>query len=331
MSELIQNPSDPACSVFSRLQKRAQLLQTLRAFFYARGVMEVDTPILSAGTVPDVHLRALSTLVQVPGERDRQRFYLHTSPEYPMKRLLSLGSGDIFYLGKVFRDGDLSRRHQVEFTMLEWYRLGFSLFELMDEVAEIIGQILGDGRRVEKLSYREAFELHAGIGDIFNATAGECKAVLDARGIEIVGVDDDDKPLWEQLVLTEVIEQQLGRHAITLLYHYPAREAALAQVPADNPLVAERFEAYVDGLELANGYRELADADAYRARFNEALATRQTLGLESVPLDEHLLQTLAATPLPDCSGVALGVDRLLMLQQGYTDIKDAMPFGLLEA
>lgn len=331
MSGLIQNPSDPACSVFSRLQKRAQLLQTLRAFFYARGVMEVDTPILSAGTVPDVHLRALSTLVQVPGERDRQRFYLHTSPEYPMKRLLSLGSGDIFYLGKVFRDGDLSRRHQVEFTLLEWYRLGFSLFDLMAEVADLIGQVLGDNRPVEKLSYREAFAQYAGIEDIFTVTAAECKAVLDAHGIEIVGVADNDKPLWEQLVLTEVIEAQLGRNAVTLLYHYPAREVALAQVPADDPLVAERFEVYVEGLELANGYHELADAASYRARFNEALAMRQTLGLEPVPLDEHLLQTLAASPLPDCSGVALGVDRLLMLQQGYADIKEAMPFGLLEA
>jgi lysyl-tRNA synthetase class 2 len=327
----VWDQSDPACSVFSRLQKRAQLLQTLRAFFYGRGVMEVDTPILSAGTVPDVHLRALSTLVQVPGERDKQRFYLHTSPEYPMKRLLCLGSGDIFYLGKVFRDGDLSRRHQVEFTMLEWYRLGFTLFDLMDEVAELIGQVLGDDRPVEKLSYREAFALHAGIADIFTATAEECKAVLDARGIEIVGVDDDDKPLWEQLVLTELIEAQLGRNAITLLYHYPAREAALAQVPADNPLVAERFEVYVEGLELANGYNELADASAYRQRFVEALASRKALGLEAVPLDEQLLQTLEATPLPDCSGVALGVDRLLMLQQGYADIKDGLPFGLLEA
>lgn len=331
MNEPVREQLDPACSVFSRLQKRAQLLQTLRAFFYGRGVMEVDTPILSAGTVPDVHLRALATRVQVPGERDKQCFYLHTSPEYPMKRLLCLGSGDIFYLGKVFRDGDLSRRHQVEFTMLEWYRLGFTLFELMDEVAELIGQVLGDGRPVEKLSYREAFARYAGIADIFTVEAAECKAVLAARGIEIVGVDDDDKPLWEQLVLTEVIEAQLGCDAITLLYHYPAREAALAQVPADNPLVAERFEVYVEGLELANGYHELADAAAYRTRFAEALARRKALGLETVALDEHLLQTLEATPLPDCSGVALGVDRLLMLQQGYADIKEAMPFGLLEA
>lgn len=319
----------------SMLIKRSQLLQQLRAFFYARSVIEVDTPMLSTGGVPDVHLSALSTLVQVPGERDPQLFYLPTSPEYPMKRLLCEGSGDIFYLGKVFRDGDLSPRHQVEFMMLEWYRLGFSMFELMDEVAVLINTILNQLLKVERLSYQQAFARYAGIDDILTATAESFQACLKQYGVpEIVGVEADNKALWEQLVLTEVIESQLGIQdglpAMTFLYHFPASQASLAQISAENPMVAERFELYINGMELANGYHELADAELYRARFNESLKERQQFGFTPVPLDESLLRTLKNQPLPDCSGVALGVDRLFALQQGFDDIAHGIAFGLKE-
>ncbi len=317
----------------SMLIKRSQLLQQLRAFFYAESVIEVDTPMLSAGGVPDVHLSALSTLVQVPGEGNPQTFYLPTSPEYPMKRLLCEGSGDIFYLGKVFRDGDLSPRHQVEFMMLEWYRLDFSMFELMHEVATLINGILNQPLKIERLSYQQAFAKYAGIDDILTASAESCQACLKQHGVpEIVGVEVDDKALWEQLVLTEVIESQLGvqdgQPAMTLLYHFPASQAALAQLSADNPLVAERFEVFVNGMELANGYHELAEADLYQARFNDALKERQQLGFTPVPLDEQLLSTLKTHPLPDCSGVALGVDRLFALQQGFEDIRQGIAFGI---
>ena len=325
------------------LQKRSQLFQQLRAFFYARSVIEVDTPMLSIGAVPDCHLKSLQTQVQVPGLRDPQTFYLHTSPEYPMKRLLCEGSGDIFYLGKVFRDGDLSPRHQVEFTMLEWYRLGFSMFDLMDEVVTLIQAVMSvthkQPLKVEQLSYQQAFSKYAGIDDIFTASAERCRLCLDQNGVpEIVGVDLDDKVLWEQLILTEVIEAQLGldatdknQPAITALYHFPANQASLAQVPADNPLVAERFEVFVNGMELANGYHELADANVYRERFEASLAERKALGFDLVPLDENLLKTLAEKSLSDCSGVALGVDRLFLLQQGLADISDGIGFGLLES
>lgn len=317
----------------SMLIKRSQLLQQLRAFFYAESVIEVDTPMLSPGGVPDVHLAALSTLVQVPGERDPQIFYLPTSPEYPMKRLLCEGSGDIFYLGKVFRDGDLSPRHQVEFMMLEWYRLGFSMFELMDEVTTLINTILKQPLEIEHLSYQQAFAKYAGIEDILTASAESCQACLKQHGVgEIVGVDADDKVLWEQLVLTEVIEPQLGlkdgKVAMTILFNFPANQASLAQISIDNPLVAERFELFINGMELANGYHELAEADLYQARFNAALKERQQLGFKSVPLDEKLLTTLKNQPLPDCSGVALGVDRLFALQQGFEDIALGIAFGL---
>ncbi len=317
----------------SMLIKRSQLLQQLRAFFYARSVIEVDTPMLSAGGVPDVHLSALSTQVQVPGERDPQTFYLPTSPEYPMKRLLCEGSGDIFYLGKVFRDGDLSPRHQVEFMMLEWYRLGFSMFELMDEVATLINSLLKQPLKIERLSYQQAFAKYAGIEDILTASAENCQACLKQYGVpEVVGVETNDKALWEQLVLTEVIESQLGvqdgQPAMTMLFHFPASQASLAQISIDNPLVAERFEVFVNGMELANGYHELTEADLYQARFNAALKERQQLGFKRVPLDEQLLTTLKNHPLPDCSGVALGVDRLFALQQGFEDIEQGIAFGL---
>ncbi|GKT12994.1 MAG: elongation factor P--(R)-beta-lysine ligase [Thiomicrorhabdus sp.] len=333
-------------SKHSVLKKRSQFLKQVRAFFYVRDLIEVDTPMLSQGAVPDVHLRSLQTKVLVPGKSDLQTYYLHTSPEYPMKRLLCEGCGDIFYLGKVFRDGDLSPRHQVEFAMLEWYRLGFTMFDLMEEVVDLIQKVLhpqghfeqggASKLNVEQLSYQQAFNKYAGIEDIFGASAEVCRDCLVQNNIpEIVGVDADDKVLWEQLVLTEVIEPQLGvvdgQPAISLIYHFPASQASLAQIPADNPLVAERFEVFVNGMELANGYHELADSELYRQRFEASLAEREDFGFDSVPLDENLLKTLADKPLPDCSGVALGVDRLFALQQGFSTIDEGIGFGLLES
>ncbi len=313
------------------LKKRSQALKTLRAFFYARSVMEVDTPILSSAATPDLHLRSLSTQVQVPGEAAPRTFYLHTSPEYPMKRLLCAGSGDIFYLGKVFRDGDVSRRHQVEFTLLEWYRLGFDLRAMMDETVKVVQSLLGD-RPVEMISYEEAFESYAGLEAVHDTGAKSCQACLaEHRVPEIVGVDADDKPLWEQLVLTEVIEPQLGRGKITCLYHYPSREAALAQLHPQDERLALRFEVFVDGMELANGYQELADADEYRRRFEADLTQRSENGLPNVPMDEALLSALAVDGLPACSGVALGVDRLLMLAFQADDIRGVLPFSIEES
>ncbi|NPA72147.1 MAG: EF-P lysine aminoacylase GenX [Gammaproteobacteria bacterium] len=320
--------------------KRSHLFQQVRAFFYARSVIEVDTPMLSKGAVPDVHLASLSTWVQVPGERDKQRFYLPTSPEYPMKRMLCEGSGDIFSLAKVFRDGDLSPRHQVEFIMLEWYRLGFSLFELMAEVTELLQLVLADDAqtplRVESITYQGAFKHYAGIDDVFTAASQDYQACLNRHNVpEIVGLELSDRALWEQLVFTEVVEPKLGisegSMAITLLYHYPASQSALAQISQENPLIAERFEVFVNGMELANGYHELADAEGYRQRFEASLTERVALKFETVPLDKALLSTLASKPLPDCSGVALGLDRLFALQQGFEDIEQGIAFGLADS
>ncbi|WP_233993173.1 EF-P lysine aminoacylase EpmA [Thiomicrorhabdus sp. Milos-T2] len=314
------------------LQKRSNFLKQVRAFFYARSVLEVDTPILSQAATPDVHLQSLKTNIQVPGIKALQTYYLHTSPEYPMKRLLCEGSGDIFYLGKVFRDGDLSPRHQVEFTMLEWYRLDFNMMNLVDEVIELIQHVMPELTHVEILSYRQMFAKYAEIDNVFQANSKIYQACLNKHHIpEIVGVEDTDTSLWEQLVLTEVIEPQLGREGISVVHSFPAKDAALANISEKNPLVAERFEVFVKGMELANGYYELTDSQLYRQRFNESLEQRKQFDLPTVPLDENLLTQLQKPGLPECSGVALGIDRLFALQQGFENIQQGIAFGLDQA
>lgn len=310
------------------LKKRSELLRQLRAFFYARDVIEVDTPILSQAATPDVHLASLKTQLVRPGHSQGQTFYLHTSPEYPMKRLLCEGSGDIFYLGKVFRDGDESPRHQIEFTMLEWYRLGFQMQDLIDEVISLIQKVIPSYPQVEQLTFQQAFQQYASIDNVFQASSSDFQACLKQHSVsEIIGLDENDRDLWQQLVLTEVIEPQLGNKKITVVTHFPAKEAALAKLSSDNPQTAERFEVFVNGMELANGYDELAEAKLYRERFNESLQQRAELGLPVMPLDEHLLKSLQENSLPECSGVALGVDRLFMLQQSTNKIEDIVAFS----
>ena len=314
------------------LKKRSELLRELRAFFYARDVIEVDTPILSHAATPDVHLASLQTQVLRPGYAEGQTYYLHTSPEYPMKRLLCEGSGDIFYLGKVFRDGDESPRHQVEFSMLEWYRLGFDMSQLIDEVIALIQKVIPIYTQVEILSYSDAYQKYAQINDVFQATVEDFKSCLKTYQVaEIVGLNDSDIDLWQQLVLTEVIEPQLGQNKISVITHFPAKDAALAKLSSDNPNTAERFEVFINGMELANGYDELADSKIYRARFEESLEQRKSLNLPIVPLDENLLNTLEKQLLPACSGVALGVDRLFMLQQNIHIVNNAVTFATADS
>lgn len=320
----------PSASI-KTLKKRSQWLKDLRAFFYARQVMEVDTPILSQAATPDRHLRSLQTQVQLPGSTDSHTYYLHTSPEYPMKRLLCAGSGDIFYLGKVFRDGDLSPRHQPEFTLLEWYRLGFDLQQIMQETTEVIQTVIGQ-LPIQFLSYQQAFAQYAGLPHIHTATADVCKKCLADFGVaEVVGVDAEDKPLWEQLILTEIIEPKLGRGKITCLFDYPARDAALAEISPQDSMVALRFEVFVNGMELANGYQELQDGNIAQQRFQQSLQQRQADGVESVPVDQRLIAGLTEANLPFCSGVALGVERLFSLALETNQIAEVMPFSIENA
>ncbi|HIQ40282.1 MAG TPA: EF-P lysine aminoacylase GenX [Sulfurivirga caldicuralii] len=310
------------------LQKRARILADLRAFFHARGVMEVEVPMLSAAAAPDVHLRSLSTWVHRPGV-GAQRRWLPTSPEYPLKRLLCAGYGDVYALGKVFRDGDESRRHQPEFTLLEWYRLGFDLQAMMDETAALLQAILGP-QPVLRLRYDELFARFAGIESAYTAEAGVFRRALTAAGKEIAGVDPEDTLLWRQLVLTEIIEPQLAAHGVVFVWGWPREEAALAALSPEG--YALRFEVYVAGMELANGYEELREATAYAQRFAQWNRTRRRLGRPEMPVDARLLEALQANGgLPACSGVALGVDRLVMAALGVEDIEAVVAFPVARA
>lgn len=305
------------------LRLRARTLDRVRAFFAGRGVLEVETPALSAAATTDPHIESFATAYRGPG-RAPAPLYLHTSPEFPMKRLLAAGSGPIYQICKVFRQGECGRLHNPEFTLLEWYRPGFDHRRLMDEVEALVLPILGRPA-AERLSYAEAFARHLDL-DPHRADAATLAACAARHGIAVDGLGAD-RDGWLALLLTHLVEPHLGRGRPTFLYDYPASQAALARVRAGEPPLAERFELYVDGVELANGFHELADAAEQRRRFAADREARRAAGLPLVPMDEHLLAALAHG-LPDCAGVALGFDRLLMLAAGVEEIGRVVAFPI---
>jgi len=310
------------------LRARARCLATIRSFFGERGLLEVETPQLSIAAATDPALASLAT--RWPGPDGTAR-WLHTSPEFPMKRLLAAGSGDIWQLARVFRDGERGRRHHPEFTLLEWYRLGWDHHRLMDEVTDLVTELL-DGHTlaaVEKLTYREAFIAHAGL-DPFIVEPGAWHTAVKRYDIDCTGLDDTDIDGWRDLLLTHAVEPHLGQGRLTLIHDYPASQAALARVRASAPPLAERFELYWQGVELANGYHELTDAAEQRRRVEDDLVQRRELGLPEVFPDARFLAALEAG-LPDCAGVALGVDRLLMLALGLPSLDDVLAFPIERA
>jgi len=311
------------------LKLRARMLTGIRAFFSERGVLEVETPCLSAAATPDPALLSFATRYTGPLFPQGQTLYLHTSPEFPMKRLLAAGSGSIYQICKVFRDGEAGRMHNPEFTLLEWYRMGFDAAQLMAEVESLVRQMLDEHVALapsEKLSYREAFQQHAHL-DPHTATAQDFAQAARAHEIHAPPgmLTHHDVAIWRDLLLTHLIEPKLGQGRLTFLYDYPASQASLARVRPGTPPLAERFELYLNGTELANGFHELADASEQRTRFERQLHARSTEHLPSVPLDENLLAALA-NGLPDCSGVALGFDRLAMLAAGAKSLGEVIAF-----
>lgn len=313
----------PPAANFAILEMRARMLRAAREYFTATRTLEVETPALSRAAVTDPHLASIAA--QVSGHT----YYLHTSPEYAMKRLLAAGSGDLWQIARVFRDGESGRHHNPEFTLIEWYRRGLDHHQLMDDVERLLAAMLPPDRlceRGERLAYREAVQLYAGV-DALDDPATLLIAALRSANIDVpVGLENDRDAVLD-LLMSTVVGPQLGRARLTFIYDYPASQAALARIRGP---VASRFEAYLDGIELANGFHELGDASEQRRRFQQDLQTRQARGLPSPPLDENFLAALEHG-LPDCAGVALGFDRVVMCAVGARHIDEVLAFPIARA
>lgn len=300
------------------LEARAELYGSVRAFFSGRGVLEVDTPVLSAHATVDRHIEAFA----VTGGG-----WLQTSPEFAMKRLLCAGSGAIFQIAPAFRREERGRHHNPEFRLLEWYRPGWDHHRLMDEVEALLhGLGVGRGQAFGRLGYREAFLLHAGF-DPFDESVSSLRERAKAGAVPMIdtGCCEQDRDAWLDLWMSHRVGPQLGVGTPVFLMDFPASQAALARVRQDDPPVAERFELFWQGIELANGFHELADAGEQQRRFESDQSWRAANGRPVPAFDAHLIAALHVG-LPDCAGVALGLDRLLMLKRGLPDVASTMSF-----
>jgi lysyl-tRNA synthetase class 2 len=305
------------------VKMRAQLNALVRQFFAERGVLEVETPILSQAANSDPNIESFQLQFIGPRSGGAGQRWLRTSPEFALKRLVAAGAGDCYELGRVFRNGEAGKRHNPEFTMLEWYRVGWDHHQLKDECAELVKAALHlAGRRttVREVSFRKLYQDAFGF-DPLTVNEAELRGPLAVYDIDPQGLGRDD---WLDLLMTHLIQPSLPTNRILLVYDYPATQCALAKIrPGDVP-VAERFELYVGPLEVANGYHELTDAAEQRERFGRDLATRQKRAAIQPPVDERLLAALPK--LASCAGVALGVDRLLMAMLGRDAIADVVAF-----
>jgi lysyl-tRNA synthetase class 2 len=296
------------------------MLQKARAFFAERNVMEVDCPALSQSAPIDLHI----DVMKVP-LKNQQMGYLHTSPEYGMKRLLSAGIGDIYQISHVFRDGEIGPLHNPEFTMAEWYRIGVSFQEMIDETLAFIELFLG-GLPRDQMSYRRTLKHFLGV-DYLAASLEELLERAKQGGIELpADAGNWDRDTLLQLLVSFLIEPQLGQSELFVLSHFPATQAALSRTThlPNGEQVACRFEVYYRGIELANGYHELTDAAEQRRRLEASNQARLMAGKETLKVDELFLEALASG-IPDCCGVAVGFDRLLMLKHGENNLKNILP------
>jgi lysyl-tRNA synthetase class 2 len=312
----------PTASI-ATLEMRARMLRAAREYFAATRALEVETPTLSTAAVTDVHLASIESSAL------RQRRFLQTSPEYAMKRLLAAGCGDIWQICRVYRDEESGRWHNPEFTLIEWYRLGIDHHALMSDVERLVATLLPPERhfdRAERLSYHEAVQLHAGV-DAFDDPVPVLIARLRSNGIDVPDSLHTDRDACLDLIVSTLVGPQLGHDRLTFIYDYPASQAALAQIRGR---VASRFEAYLDGIELANGFHELANVAEQRRRFEQDLVEREKRGLPPVPMDRRFLAALDAG-MPDCSGVALGFDRLMMCAAHAQHIDEVLAFPFARA
>ncbi|MGB0449348.1 MAG: EF-P lysine aminoacylase EpmA [Porticoccaceae bacterium] len=297
-----------------RLHQRGRVLAELRSFFQQRNVLEVDVPVLATTSVTDRNIESIAAL---PGG------YLQTSPEYFMKRLLAAGSGDIFCLGKAFRNGEAGSRHNPEFTLLEWYRCGWDEHQLMAELGELVSRLIA-GTVIQKCSYADLFIEHLGL-DPHRAELASLQELAVKAGSS--AWSDESRANCLDLLFSLVIEPRLA-DGLVLVYDYPACQAALAKCYRDSQgrRVSRRFEAFLNRVELANGYFELTDGQEQACRFADDQQARKVAGKPPMEIDQNLLAALDSG-LPECSGVALGVDRLLMQVEGATSLDQVMPFS----
>lgn len=309
------------------LQRRARVLTRIREFFAKRKILEVETPILSHATVTDPYIISIIANFKELGSSKEQTVYLQTSPEYAMKRLLAAGMGSIYQLGKSFRQGEVGRLHNPEFTMLEWYRPGFDHHALMDEIGEFFLEVLNI-EKTKRIRVAELFETYLEVNP-HHASVEELAECAKKQNIQI-NMQNTSRNFWLDLLFSHCIESQLGYECPLFIYDFPISQAALAKIRPENPPVASRFEVYFKGIELANGFHELQDPMEQRKRFENDLKFRAENNIESVPIDERFLAALKKG-LPDCAGVALGVDRLMMLAFGCEKMADVLSFAVERA
>lgn len=314
----------PSASI-DNIKHRAVLLKTIRQFFDAKDVMEVDTPAMSQATVTDVHLHTFATTFVGPGSAHGQKLYLQTSPEFHMKRLLCAGSGAIYQICKSFRNEESGRFHNPEFTMLEWYQPDYKQLDLVKEVDELL-QLALNTLPSEIMTYQEVFISHTGLDPLVDQLDVIRQYALTKNLGDFVATEQCKDTLL-QLIFCFIIEPLIGLDRPVAIINFPASQAALARIDENDPRIASRFEFYYKGVELANGFHELSDAQEQLLRFERDNQQRIEAGLAQQPIDRYLIDALEAG-LPNCSGVALGVDRLLMLATGSSHISEVVSFDI---
>lgn len=306
------------------------MLADIRRFFADRSVLEVETPLLSHSIGTDPQLMFFTTEYCLPPRR--QTLFLQTSPEFAMKRLVAAGSGSIYQIGKAFRNGESGRFHNPEFTMLEWYRVGFDLSRLMDEIAELIESLFSERslQPSQRRSYQDVFVSFTGLDPLVFSYRDYCTVAVESDVPEAVDICGHDHALWLDFLFSHKVQPHLGENALCMVYGYPACQSSLARISAHNDRVTERVELFINGVELGNGYYELTDAEEQSRRFDRELALRQQQELPVCVKDQHLIDALAAG-LPDCAGMAIGLDRLLMLLSGSAAIDEVLSFPISRA
>ncbi|KEY91591.1 hypothetical protein CF67_14017 [Candidatus Photodesmus blepharus] len=315
-------------ATIKRLKHRASLVNQIRQFFLERNVWEVDTPSISHSTITDVHVEVFQTHFITSSRPDTNPLYLVTSPEFHMKRLLAAGSGCIYQICKSFRNGESGRCHNPEFTMLEWYRVDFDHYDLMNEMDELL-QLILKCNAAQRISYQQVF---IDILDVcpLEDSIQKLKKVGKKLGFGDIANSEQDRDSLLQFLFRFGIEKKIGKQVPVFIYDFPASQAELARINLKDGRIAERFEVYFKGVELANGFHELSNPTQQLARFERKNALRTKLGLVTRAVDYNLIASLQAG-LPDCAGVALGIDRLIMLSLNCNHINQVIAFPFLKA